>query len=303
MVVWVVVAAVAALVGGTFLGALYAADVFTRSRRQRVQGTPESLGLRFDEVQFRAPDMTVLRGWFMESPGARATILMVHDTDGTRADPEVGMLRLQRAYVRNGFNVFAFDLRGRGESSGSRDHLGAEEQLDLKTAMGYVSRRTNDLPVVLHGFGLGASLALQATAEGIGARGVIADSAYPSARGQLRFQHRRIPGPIFSLGCWAARRLHGADVDALRPIVAMPHLQSIPTLLIHGELDRRVPVGQAHNLLAAALSERADLWVVPDAGHCRAYRVAPDEYLRRALRLVDAAVPARTLRLATAAAV
>ncbi len=297
MVVWVVasIALAAAFLYG--VAVLYCAELFTRSKRRRVQGTPEALGLRFEDVRFRAPDMTVLRGWFLESPGARAAVVLVHGDEGTRADAEIGLLRLQRAYVRNGFHVFAFDLRGRGESSGERDRLGSAEQVDLEAAVGYVRRRSGGLPVVLHGFGLGAALAIQSTANGLEASAVIADSTFSSAREQLRYRWRRLPSLLFGPACWLARKLYHADVDVLRPVAAMARIK-VPLLLIHGALDESVPIACAHNLLAASLNPTSELWVVPEAGHLQGYKVASDEYLRRCLRVIDAAVPARSIRLA-----
>jgi len=301
MVAWVLAGAVGFAFLGFAIAALYTADMFTRPKRRRVQGTPAEQGLRFEDVQFRSPDLVVLRGWFLESPGARATIMLVHNSDGTRADPEVGLLDIQRAYVRNGFNVFAFDLRGRGESGGSRDELGTGELRDLEAAAGYVRRRTEGLPVILHGFGLGAALALHAAGHDLEVAGVIADSPYESVREHLRYRWHRLPSPIFNLACWLARKLYGADVNTLRPTLGIARLAGVPVLLIHGALDHEVPVAQTLNLAAASLSERNDVWIVPEAEHCEAYRAEPQAYVTRCLRLVDTAVPSRTLRIQSAA--
>jgi len=303
MVVWVLAGALGFALLGFATAALYCADMFTRPKRRRVQGTPAEHGLRFEDVQFRSVDLVVLRGWFLESPGARATIVVVHNADSTRADPGIGLLDLQRAYVRNGFNVFAFDLRGRGESGGGRDELGSGELLDLEAAAGYVQRRTEGLPLILHGFGLGATLALHAAGHHLEVAGVIADSPYESVREHLRYRWRRLPAPLFSAACWLARKLYGADVMTLRPALGIARLAGVPVLLIHGSLDREVPVAQTLNLAAASLSERNDVWIVPEAGHCEAYRLESQAYVARCLRLVDAAVPARSLRIQSAAAV
>ena len=134
--------------------ALYVAELLTRSRRRRVEGTPGDLGFRYEELQFRCRDDVLLRGWFVDSPGARATVVLIHDGGGTRADADHGLLRLQCEYVRRGYSVFAFDLRGRGESSGKRDHLGSAEQRDVAAAVGFVRRHVGSSPLVLHGFGL-----------------------------------------------------------------------------------------------------------------------------------------------------
>ncbi len=303
MTLWLLAAVVVAAVLGFIVAAVYVADVLTRSKRRRVQGTPALYSLRYDDVQFRTPDLTVIRGWFLDCPGGRATVVVIHDGEGTRADPEVGLLQLERDYLRRGYNVFAFDLRGRGESSGSRDRLGSAELSDVATAVAYVRRRKGELPVILHGFGLGAALAIQSAANGLGVECVIADSAFDSQREHLRYQHRHIPAPLFNAACWIARRLYRSDVDALQPLRAMSRVAPTPVLLIHGELDQDVPVARTLNLAAASLCEGNTVWIVPEVGHCEAYRDDPDLYLRHCLSFVDAAIPTRTIRIATAAAV
>ena len=45
--------------GVLFLG-FYFADLMTRSKRHRVQGTPADLGLRYEEVQFLTADRLTL---------------------------------------------------------------------------------------------------------------------------------------------------------------------------------------------------------------------------------------------------
>ena len=303
MIVWLVVAAAAVALLILGVAALYFADVLTRSKRRRVQGTPSLFGLRYDDVQFRSPDLTVLRGWFLDCPGGRATVVVLHDCEGTRADPEVGLLQLEREYLRHGYNVFAFDLRGRGESSGSRDRLGSAELTDVATAVAYVRRRKGQLPVILHGFGLGGALAIQSVANGLEVECVIADSAFDSQREHLRYLHSQIPAPLFDAACWVARRLYRSDVDALQPIRAMARVAPTPVFLIHGALDQEVPVARTLNLAAASLSDRNGVWIVPEVGHCEAFRDDPDLYLRRCLSFVETAIPTRTMRIATAAAV
>ena len=275
--------------------ALYFADVFTRPRRRRVEGTPGDLGLRYEDVQFRAADGVILRGWYLDSPGARASVLLIHDTDATRADPEHGLLELIRDYVRRGHNVFSFDLRGRGESSGTRDRLGSAELLDVMAAVAVARRRAPELPLVMHGFGLGGSLAIVAAAGDAPASVVIADSAFSTAREQLRHEWPRLPAYLFGSACWMARALFHADADAIQPIRAIAHVQQTPVLLVHGSADRTVPVAQAVNVAAATLHERHDLWVVPGVDHCGAYLSDRSEYVRRCLAFIEQTVPMRQL--------
>lgn len=294
-IAWLAIGGVSAAVLLFLAVSFYAADLFTRSKRRRVEGTPETFGLHFDDVQLRTPDNVILRGWFLDSPGARATVIVVHDSAGTRSDQSQGLLALQRDYVNRGFNVFAFDLRGRGESTGSRDRLGSGEQRDVAVAIAYVRRRTADLPLVLHGFGLGGSLVIATVAAGAPAAAVIADSPFASAREQLRFRWSGVPRHVFNTACWIARRIYGADVDSLSPQRSIDGVGTTPVLMIHGDADDEVPLANSLNIAAATLNEAIDLWVVPDARHCRAYVDNRDAYLAHCLAFIDAAVPRRLL--------
>ncbi len=279
--------------------ALYVADLITRSPRRRVEGTPGDLGLRYQEIQFRCRDDVLLRGWFMDSPGARATVVLIHDGEGTRAITDHGLLRLQGDYVRRGYSVFAFDLRGRGESSGNRDHLGGAEQRDMAAAVTFVRGYVDSSPLVLHGFGLGGALAIAAVADGVSADAVIADSPFASAREQLYYRWPGVPGPLLRDACWLARRLFDADVDALSPQEAISRAASTPIMLIHGEADEEVPVEHTLNIAAATLHHRHELWTLPGVGHCGAYLDDPDLYLQRCLSLIERATPARVMAVAS----
>ncbi len=284
-------AAAAHLVGGFVI-----AETFTRSKRRRVHGTPADLGLRYEEIQFLTADRLVLRGWFLDSPGARATAVLVHDVEGTRADEVQGLLRLQRDYVRRGFNVFSFDLRGHGESSGRRDGLGSHERLDVQAAVAYVRRRTGGLPIFLHGFGFGASLAISVAARGIDVVGVIADSPFTSMVAFLRHRHAHVPRHLFTLALVFARRFFGADARELAPISVVDAIE-IPVMFIHAEGDPVVPVSHTLNLAAASLDPRDRVWTIPDVlDHCGYFLQAPETYLGRCVGFVDQVVPARLLQ-------
>lgn len=295
MLMWMTVAAAAALCVGAMFFAFYLADGMTRSKRHRVQGTPADLGLRYEEVQFLTADRLTLRGWFLESPGARATVVLVHDIEATRADPGHGLLHLTRDYVRRGISVFTFDLRGHGESAGRRDSLGLNERLDVQAAVAFVRRRTGAQPVLLHGFGFGAALALAAAARNTDVTAVIADSAFLTMRQYLRLRWRHVPGPLFALATVFARRIFRADVDALQPVKSITQVTA-PVLLIHNAGDERVPVAHTLNLAAASLDGRDEVWVLPDRrGHATAYLQAPEAYMQRVQALVEEVAPSRVL--------
>lgn len=295
MLTWLAIIAMAALCVSVLFFGIYLADVMTRSKRHRVQGTPADLGLRYEEVQFLTADRLTLRGWFLESPGARATVILVHDIEATRADPAHGLLNLTRDYVRRGISVFTFDLRGHGESAGGRDSLGLNERLDVQAAVAFVRRRSGAQPVLLHGFGFGGALAIAAAARNTDVTAVIADSAFLTMREYLRLRWRHVPAPLFSLAALMARRIFRADMGALQPVKSIAQVTA-PVLLVHNEGDERLPVAHALNLAAASLDGRDQLWVLPDRrGHATAYAEAPEAYMRRVQAFVEQVTPSRVL--------
>ena len=168
--------------------------------------------------QFRAPDMTVLRGWYLESPGARASVVLVHDDEGHALRRSLGLLTLQRDYLRRGFNVFAFDLRGRGESGGVRDTFGSAERLDVDAA---VALRAPPRPRPAGGaprlrLRRGAR-ARRPTRHGL-------DATRRDRRLRLRARPRAAPPPlappcprcVFDPACWHRASLLPRDIDAMR---------------------------------------------------------------------------------------
>jgi fermentation-respiration switch protein FrsA (DUF1100 family) len=297
---WVVAVALSALLIAHVVAAAILSSAFTKARRRRVEGSPADLGLRYDEVQFTSADGIALLGWYLESPGARATVVLVHDIDGTRSDRSLSLLALQRDYLRRGLNVLAFDLRGRGESGGRRDTFGARERADVTAAVEFARLRASQLPVIVHGFGLGGALAIVGATEGLPVDLVIADSTFTSVRAYLQRRWSRIPKLTFSLACALARRRFGADPDALRPVEAVAAASPVPILFIHGEADRFVPLAHSLNIAAASLNPRNIIWRVPGAGHCTAYRRGPEAYVRHCIEFIETALPARRVAIAAA---
>ncbi len=300
MLLWGVLVTLLVLLATHIAAAVVLADAMTRARRRRVEGTPADLGLRYEDVMFTTKDRVILQGWYLESPGARASVVLVHDIAGTRSDRSLGLLTLQRDYLRRGVNVLAFDLRGRGESATNRDTFGARERLDVAAAVEFARGRAPELPIVIHGFGFGAALALVATSQGLAADLVIADSSFSYARDYIRRRWRSVPRPTFDLACRIARRRFGAEIHAIEPLAAVAAASPVPTLFIHGEADRIVPVAHSLNIAAVSMNARDALWRVPGAGHCDAYRRSPDAYVSRCVDFIDSAVPTRRLDIAAA---
>lgn len=284
--------AVVAIAVAHVVAAYMLAHRMTRIRRLRVTGSPADVHMDFEDVTFASADGPALRGWYLESPDAHGSVVIVHGDGTTRSDPAVGLLELQRDYARSGLNVLAFDLRGRGESSGQRNQLGAGELDDVLGAVRYAQHRS-EAPVVLHGFGTGASLALSAASRTDQVAAVVADSPAASMRAYVRDRHQGVPVHLFALATKLARWRFDADIDAVAPSRSMHELGDTGVMFVHCEDDRHVPMEHTLNLAAGSLNDADEVWMPYEGGHCTAYRSAPGDYMHRCLQFINQAIPSR----------
>ena len=69
----------------------------------------------------------------------------------------------------------------------------------------------------------------------------------------------------------------GGDPRTTEPIAVIGLLEDVPLLLVHGEDDRTVPIGEARRLAAAAPPGTRHL-VIPGADHGAGHRTDPVTY-------------------------
>ncbi len=222
-------------------------------------------------------DRLTLRGWYF--PSGDHCIVVVSGGGQNRVDPVVGTLVMARDMVAKGYSVLLFDQRGRGESDGRALPL-IHVQRDIGAAVDFARSRGHSRVSVI-GFSAGAAASLTA-AEGITA--LVLDNCFASIsemivteavlRGWPAFLARVArPGMLLM-----TRIVHGekfvnpedriGDVDC-------------PVLIVHGEADEDVPVSNAYRLYNASRDSTSELWTVPNAGHCLAYRSNPAGYVER----------------------
>jgi hypothetical protein len=151
---------------------------------RRIEATPASQGVKFDDVRFDYTETGVakLEGWWIpavaDSRWSASAVLYLHSGDGSLSDCVNDLVALHSL----GVNVFAFDYRGFGRSTGVRP---SEERMaeDANAAWRYLtdSRHTNAKSVVIYGVGAGASLAAELAARQVPA-GVVLDGPSEAAR-------------------------------------------------------------------------------------------------------------------------
>ena len=76
--------------------------------------TPGSFGLAFEEVSLQAPDGVPLKGWWVSTPQAKGTVVLIHGLNRTRLE----MVKKVPFVHEQGWNALLFDLRHHGASGG-----------------------------------------------------------------------------------------------------------------------------------------------------------------------------------------
>src|SRR5213080_3707934 len=246
---------------------------------------------------FQARDGTLLRGELWAQPAPAPTIIICHGYRGSRAQLRSGAA----VEYKFGYNVLLFDFRGHGDSDSVRTSGGNAEVRDLEAAIAVAGMQPETLPntIIIHGFSMGAAIALLLPPHREVAA-IIADS--PFARSdeilrrlvkyhlttklrqlrtlipavawmivatavivyRMRFGHTFVARPDATFKRWVRR--------ARRARVAQQPCH-IPILLIHALGDELIPITHAHRLVAMAQAHGIPLetYFVDHSIHCGAY--------------------------------
>jgi pimeloyl-ACP methyl ester carboxylesterase len=86
--------------------------------------------------------------------------------------------------------------------------------------------------------------------------------------------------PIVESAFLYARWKYKLDFEQISPETAVAS-STVPVLLIHGQIDRNIPI--RHSRRIAAANRSVVLWEVPDADYCGALGAAPEELERKTI--------------------
>jgi uncharacterized protein len=222
-------------------------------------------GVRLAGQLFRPPDGDaatpskglVLCHAFPSGPGGAATSGQTY--------PEFA----ERLAADTGWTVLTFNFRGSGASQG--DFSLGGWLTDMRAAIDFLLDTEPVSGVWLAGSGTGGSLAICAAAEDDRVRGVAAMSTHAEfkdwASDPLRFlEHARRIGVIRDPAFPPDIEQWTTELTEIRPVVVIGKVPPRPVLLIHGGDDEVVHLQDAR-WLADATEGRAELRIVPEAGH------------------------------------
>lgn len=208
---------------------------------------PEQLGLLgVRELELRTPDGAMLVAWRMQARTGQPTLLYFHGNGGNLADRADRVRRYQAA----GLGLLMPSYRGYSGSSGT-----PSEAVNVADASRAYDRLIADgvapEDIVLYGESLGSGIAVQLAAmRRVGA--VVLDAPYTSMVEMASLRYPFLP----------IRPLLADRYESNRVIAGV----SAPVLVMHGVLDRVIPVEFGKKLFAAA-NEPKKLAIFPAGGH------------------------------------
>jgi len=211
---------------------------------QKIEITPGSIGLEYENAYFKTEDGVMLNGWLVRRPGARSTVIFFHGNAGNISH------RLEKIalFYQLGLNGFIVDYRGYGKSQGRPSEQGLYK--DARAAYDYLLART-DLGgnKIAYGESIGSAVAIDLC---LNRRldGLIIDSAFTSAKDMARVVYPFLPSFLLV-----------SKFDSLQKVKEI----KIPKLFIHSVNDEMVPFWQGEKLFNAATSPKEFLKIT--GGH------------------------------------
>lgn len=223
------------------------------------EGSPQQVGLAYEEVAFKATDGTALTGWLVPASENAPIVLFCMGNAGNISH----RLETLKLLHELGVAVFIFNYRGYGTSTGKASEPGL--YADVAGAMNFLE--TKGWPahkVIIFGRSLGAAVGLEEALQTHPA-GLIMEAAFTSiqAMGQ-----RHYPLVNFLFG-WLVPAKYD-NLDKVRKLKS-------PLLILHGSEDSICPPEMARQLREAT-SSRTSYVEIAGADHNDAMFLGGQEY-------------------------
>jgi hypothetical protein len=232
---------------------------------------PQEIGLiGYTENELVTPDGARLVVWYAPPRAGRKTLLYMHGNAGDLADRRWRF----HTFRKEGWGVLAVSWRGYSGSTGrpSEAAIVADAQLAYDAL---IARWTRAEDIVLYGESLGSGAAVQIAARNqVG--GVVLDAPYTSTVdvAALRFPYLPVRWAMFD------RFESTAHIGRVRA----------PLLVVHGVLDRVIPIEQGRALYEMA-NEPKQFVSFAQGGHVNLFQHGALEVLRAFMARLEQGTP------------
>jgi fermentation-respiration switch protein FrsA (DUF1100 family) len=264
------------------------AETVTQVERVPLDPPATSIAATHEDVTFNSRDGIVLKGWWFEVARADRAVVIVHGRGRNRVNSDFMEAAIARLMLVHGYSVLLFDLRGHGESGGTRYTLGIEEPRDILAAIDLAAAKA-DIErerVALIGESLGGGSLLMTLKADPSIGPIVTDSAFADGNtvvSEAATQYTNLPAWFNPGMVLMARLFLGLDLSTVTPARVVAAHPDRAFLFIHCADDQLVPVHHGYDLKAASKNPRTELWIAPGCGHVKAFATHPDEWALRVL--------------------
>ena len=231
-----------AVVSFTLVYAAFLAYVFASQNKmvflndfagRELAGTPEDVGLNFEDVNLVTESGVGIHGWFVPHSNPQATLIYFHGNAGNIG----GRLHSIRRWHELDTQVMIFDYPGYGQSEGEPSEAGTYES--ARAVWHFVTQEKNIDPknIVLFGRSLGGGVAAQLATE-ISPKALIVESSFTSVPDIASEQFWFLPVRTLS-------RVHFDTASKLEKV-------HCPVLIVHSPEDEIIPFSHGERLFEAA---------------------------------------------------
>ncbi|HEX2913464.1 MAG TPA: alpha/beta fold hydrolase [Chloroflexia bacterium] len=263
----------------------YGADTMTRIPPHSTvfTETPAKYGLAYEDVSFpsAASDHLNLSGWWIPLAGSNRALVIVHGHNQSRVE----MLYLATQLREMGFNLLYFDYRGHGSTPWPHYSYGQWESWDVVGAFNFVKTKGFEVDnIAISARSYGAVSSLLAMGHSSEIKTVFSDSAWAnfSTFADWRFTREYGLPNFFLPGIYTAAYLtQGLKIEEMSPELTIKNLSGRRIFLIHGGQDNDVSYQEFYRLKEAGGANIVGSWFVPNARHCQAYELYPQEYMQK----------------------
>jgi uncharacterized protein len=260
----------------------------TRVDRLPLEPPATAVASAHENVAFESRDGVALKGWWFAVTGADRAAVVVHGRGRNRINSSFHPDGVARMLLAHGYSVLLFDLRGHGESGGTRYTLGIEEPRDILPAIDLAAAkaRIDRARVAVIGESLGGGSALMTVQADPSIGPVVTDSAFADGNAvvsESANQYTNLPS-WFTPGIVLMSRIFlGLDIGEVKPAKVVAAHPERAFLFIHCINDKLVLVHHGLDLRAASTNPRSELWLVPGCGHVQAFPTHSTEWEKRVM--------------------